>query len=83
MAGAQYHDADMCTHKHFIRPVLYAFYEYGLDNIKVFIKENLGVSVWEEGVEMYMNWLTVCPGNDAGNPIKLYWWMLKFWKRVP
>jgi len=82
MAGAEYHDAKMCTNKHFIRPVLFTFFRYSTPELKAFIKERLGTAVWEEGVEPYRNWLTAPPGNDAPNHIKLYWWILAFWGRL-
>lgn len=79
MAGAEYHEAALCKLRQFIRPVLFAFFEYGLPELKSFVKENLGVSVWEEGIEAYKDWLIVPPGNNVPNHIKLYWWILMFW----
>jgi hypothetical protein len=83
MAGAEYHAAADCQHRHFIRPVLFAFFAYGLPNLKVFIKDNMGIDVWEEGIEAFKAWLTKAPGSDAPNPVKLYWWILMFWERLP
>jgi len=83
MAGAEYHSAQECALRHYIRPVLFAFFQYGLPELKAFIKENLGIAVWEESVEAFQTWLTRPPGNEAPNPVKLYWWILMFWKRLP
>ena len=79
MAGAVYHNAKQCKNKHFVRPALFGFYQYGLPELKSFVKERLGGAVWEEGDEAYMGWLTAQPGNDVPNHIKLYWWILMFW----
>ena len=80
MAGASYHSTDKCTLRHFIRPVLFAFYQYGLEDLKRFIKKNLGNCTWDKGIEPYIDWLTAAPGNDVPNHLKLYWWILKFWE---
>jgi hypothetical protein len=83
MAGAEYHNARSCKHSHFIRPVLFAFYQYSDRELKDFVKTNLGIGVWEEDVDVYVDWLTSSPGNEAPNLVKLYWWILMFWKRLP
>lgn len=82
MAGAAYHPTTECTDQHFIRPVLFAFYEYGLPELKSFVDENLGTCIWDRGIEAYTEWLTVRPGVDIPNHLKLYWWILMFWKRL-
>lgn len=82
MVGAQYHDARKCTQQHFIRPALYAFYEHGLPEQKAFVERNLGICVWDKGFDQYINWLVVPPGDNIPNHLKLYWWMLMFWKQV-
>jgi len=82
MAGAQYHLASECTQRHFIRPVLFAFYRYGLADLKEFVEANLGVCVWDKDMEEYAKWLTVPPGNDVPNHLRLYWWILAFWRRA-
>ena len=82
MSGAVYHAAIKCTQKHFIRPVLFAFYEYGMSDLKDFVKEHLGHAVWEDGVDAYRAWLTAPPGSDVPNHLKLYWWILKFWGQL-
>lgn len=82
MAGAIYHLARDCHLKHFIRPVLFAFYEYGMEDLKHFVEENLGECVWDKGVASYIAWLTAPPGNMVPNHLKLYWWIWKFWQRV-
>ena len=46
MAGAEYHEAKQCTNKHFLRTILFAFFQYGLSDLKQFITEQLGVSLW-------------------------------------
>ena len=66
-----------------IRPVLFAFFAEGLQDLKDYVKKNLGVAPWEEGVDAYLGWLTVAPGNDAPNHLKLIWWILMFWDRIP
>lgn len=83
MAGAEHHEAKFCTQRHIIRPVLFTFFQHGTSELKNFVKENLGVSVWEDGMEAYTKWLTIPPGNDAPNHLKLYWWILMFWRRLP
>ena len=83
MAGASYHTTGECNDRQFIRPALFAFYEYGLPDLKASVEENLGVCVWDKGLDAYMEWLTVPPGSDVPNHLKLYWWILMFWKRLP
>ena len=81
MAGAVYHVATKCENRHFIRPVLFAFYYYAMQELKEFVEKNLGCCEWDKGVEVYIKWLTVPPGNAVPNHIRLYWWILKFWNR--
>ena len=83
LPGADYHPAHECKHKHFIRPVLFTFFTHATADLKAFVKENLEVHPWEEGMEEYQEWLRASLKDDAPNPIKLYWWILKFWDRVP
>lgn len=84
MAGAEYHEAKQCTNKHFLRTILFAFFQYGLSDLKQFITEQLGVLLWgTEDLDAYVAWLTAQPGNDVPNHIKLYWWILMFWGRLP
>jgi hypothetical protein len=83
MAGAEYHTARNCQHPHFIRPVLFAFFKYADRELKEFVKQNLGVGIWDQGMDEYVDWLTSMPGNDAPNLVKLYWWILMFWGRLP
>jgi hypothetical protein len=82
-AGAEYHAARDCRHPHFIRPVLFAFFQYADQKLKDFVKINLGVCAWDNGMDAYREWLTSSPGNDASNLVKLYWWILMFWGRLP
>jgi hypothetical protein len=82
-AGAEYHAARDCRHPQFIRPVLFAFFKYGDRELKDFVKTNLDTGVWDDDMEAYRDWLTKPPGNDAPNLIKLYWWILMFWRRLP
>ena len=56
---------------------------YADKELKDFVKTNLGVRVWEDGMEEYINWLMSPPGNDAPNLLKLYWWILMYWGRLP
>jgi hypothetical protein len=83
IAGAEYHAARNCRHPQFIRPVLFAFFKYAEKEVKDFVKTHLGVGVWEDDMDAYIEWLTTPPGNDAPNLIKLYWWILMFWGRLP
>ena len=83
MPGADFHRADKCKHKHFIRPVLFTFYTHGLPGLKAFVKKNLEAHPWEDGMEGYQEWLRAVPVDDAPNPIKLYWWILKYWDQIP
>ena len=83
MAGADFHCARDCKHPHFVRPVVFAFFKYAEKNLKDYVKTNVGVEVWEEGMDAYIKWLTALPGNEAPNLIKLYWWILMFWGRLP
>ena len=83
MAGASYHTTTECTIRHFIRPVLFTFYEHGSPELKAFVEKNLGTCIWDKGMDEYINWLTVPPGNDVPNHLKLYWWILMFWNRLP
>lgn len=83
VAGAEYHPARDCRYPQFIRPVLFAFFKYADQELKDFVKLHLDVAVWEDGIEAYTNWLTSPPGNDAPNLVKLYWWILMFWGRLP
>lgn len=83
MAGASYHTTVECTLRHFIRPVLFAFFEHGLADLKEFVDKNLGICIWNKGVDKYVEWLTVAPGNHIPNHLKLYWWILMFWNRLP
>lgn len=83
MAGASYHTTIECTDRHIIRPVLFAFYEYGLADLKEFVEKNLGFCVWDKGIDAYIDWLTVPPGSNIPNHLKLYWWILMFWGRLP
>lgn len=83
MAGAEYHENTECTNRYFVRTVLFGFYQYGQPDLKAFIKANLDDVVWEKGMADYLQWLVVPPGNDIPNHLKLYWWILKFYKRVP
>jgi len=78
-----FHKPGECEHKHFIRPVLFAFCLYGLPDLKEFVKVNLGVSAWEEGLDSFKKWLGKSPGSEAPNHIKLYWWILMFRGRLP
>ena len=71
------------THRHSIRPVLFAFYEWGHAELKMFVEENPDICVWDKGLNEYMEWLRQLPGNDVPNHLKLYWWILIFWKRLP
>jgi len=80
--GAVYHLANECTDRQFIRPVLFAFYEYGQPDLKAFVGENLGVCVWDKDIEVYITWLAAPSGNDIPNHLKLYWWILMFWRRL-
>lgn len=82
MTGADYHPANECQHPHFIRPVLFTFFEYGSEDLKSFVKENLEDVVWED-VEAFQAWLRISPGTNTTNPVKLYWWILKYWDRLP
>lgn len=82
MAGAEHHHARDCKHPHFLRPVLFAFFKHADRSLKDFVKSNLGDGVWDEDIHAYMDWLTRMPGNDAPNPVKVYWWILKFWGRL-
>jgi hypothetical protein len=83
MPGAEYHNANECRHQHYIRPVAYTFFTHGTPRLKEFVKENLEVDAWERGIDAYIAWLAHQPGNNAPNPIKLYWWILKFWGALP
>ena len=83
MAGAEYHDSGDCTTRHVIRPVLFAFFHHGPPELKAYLKEKLGVSVWENSIDTYRGWLEAPPGNKAPNHIILYWWILMFWNRLP
>jgi hypothetical protein len=82
IAGADHHHANECRHPHFIRPALFTFFTEGSAELKAFVKENLGVHPWDEGMESYKRWLRAHPGSDALNPVKLYWWILKYWDKV-
>lgn len=82
MVGADYHRASDCPTPHFIRPVLYVFYELALPKMKAFVKENLGVKVWEDGIDAYVTWLTKVLGKDVPNHIKLYWWISAYWGQL-
>ena len=83
MPGADFYSIRNCRQPHFIRPVLFAFFKYAEKTLKDFVKTNLGVGGWADDVDAYIEWLTSPPGNDAPNHIKLYWWMLMFWGRLP
>jgi hypothetical protein len=65
-----------------IRPVLYAFFDLELPEMKRFLKETMELSIWEKGIDAYKAWLVQAPGRDVPNPIKLYWWTLTFWSRL-
>jgi hypothetical protein len=82
MVGAQYHIASDCTTAHIICPVLFAVFNLELPKMKRFLKENMEVSIWEEGINAYKEWLVQVPGRDVPNHIKLYWWILTFWGRL-
>ena len=82
MAGAEYHPAISCRYPQFIRPVLFAFFKYADRDLKDFVEKNLGVGAWNT-MDTYIEWLTSPPGNDAPNLVKLYWWILIFWNRLP
>ena len=61
---------------------MFAFFECDLPDLKAFVKEHLEVAVWENGIEAFKTWVTAPPGNEAPNPVKLYWWILMFWGRL-
>jgi hypothetical protein len=83
MPGADFHRSYNCKHPHFIRPVLFGFFQYAQRELKDFVKTNLGAPLWEDNLESYMEWLIAPPRNETPNHIKLYWWMLMFWGRLP
>jgi len=83
LPGADYHTAWDCRHKHLIRPVLFTFFTHGAANLKTYVKDNLEAHPWEDGIEAYLEWLRTPPKDDAPNPVKLYWWILKYWDRIP
>lgn len=54
-----------------------------MPNLKAYLKQNLEAHPWEDGVEAFQEWIRAIPEDDAPNPIKLYWWILKFWDQIP
>ena len=83
MAGAEFHTVRNCQHQWFIKEALFSFFTDASDDLKGFVKGNLGVHPWEQGMEAFQAWLREHPGTDAPNPVKLYWWILKYWERLP
>jgi len=83
MAGADYHRSPECNLPHVIRPFLYALHHHGPPELKTYLKENIGDSSWANSENAYLEWLRKPPGNETPNHIKLYWWTLKFWGRLP
>jgi len=81
MAGADFHSVKQCKHPHFIKPALFAFFTEGSEELKEFVADNLGVPLWQD-MEGFKTWLEAHPGTDAPNPVKLYWWLLKYWERL-
>lgn len=80
--GAEYHGYHECNLPFIIKPVLYAFWNYGNPEIKGFVRENLQVreDLWETW-DLYQIWLTKRTA-DTFNFVYLYWWLLVYHDRV-
>lgn len=48
--------------------------------MKDFVGKYLDDKAWEGDMESYMRWLIAPPKDELPNHLKLYWWILKFWK---
>ena len=51
---------------------------YATEEHKAYVRENLGVGVWEDGMEVFKRWLVTPPGGGAPGTVKLYWRIIKF-----
>lgn len=81
MFKPSHHSYVSCTRKHFIRPVLFAFFKHGDPQLKAFVKQNISACPFDKGMDEYARWLTAAPGDDVPNHLKLYWWISTYRNR--